>query len=506
LAQPICGRCAKLKLKCINSGVGRFKFVVQDDPGKKKSTPPPTQSHSPASDWWSDVSQSPSSRCTSAELVLADHTVATNLERTALLAQAVGDFWYAYAPKVGYGVVQEKDITSVRWLQAAFVEATTDKTLHDAMMGLALARAGRITDDGDTKRAALGYYGACIASLRHSIDIGQRTNDDALLATTMLLATFEVYEGNENRDSAWSAHISAASRIIRLRGRSILATPFGRELYLKHMRDELLYSMGDHNLLRRSTRFQYYLDDLEMGGRPDVRLAEILDELPASLELADSIRSLEDPDEVQIRTLDLMGRFSKISIALLELESDMRQAQPSAISWEEPSLLYNQLPEDSPGRLFKTHVHFSDILTGTVLLTNWTSRLLIGTTTFFTYKWIQTKCPAASAVIVPLKAEDFQEATTLAFDITKSLEYFLLPDAGLSAVQQIDYPISLVLGFFKFWNLPQEAWLAVVFQRMRELKVGVDGFLEDSWKGDVMRLVRPLKPNSHPLINASIKI
>lgn len=445
-----------------------------------------THSDSPASDV--------SSRETSAEPTF-DHQII--LSRSAVLSQAIGAFYDAYLPSVsGIATGFSQEDASTRWLRTAINEAHRNRGINDALMALAMSRASRITQNKNARRDALTFYGSCVSNVRRAVASGERIYDDSLLATVMLLAMFEVHEGTRKRDSAWTAHVNGASRLIDARGASSFNTTFGKTLYLAHLRDELVCGIGSRGRSRRGIDQSSHMpseedtiDDL------NIRLVSILNTLPAIVEAADNIRLLKDINHVRSATISLYERCHEVMDALEAFDESLQWSREDILYWDEPSALYAALPDDSNERVMPQCFNFCDFVTACLQLTTWTSLLLMHSTLWLTYMWLRiNRAESAIDMYIPdaVPPEQVTNCDIIAINIVKSMEYFVRPEAGLLGAQQLIYPMSIVLGYLSFWDRPEKQWFPVILRRLHELNVGIEGFVADSFRGSDLQMILPL--------------
>lgn len=365
-------------------------------------------------------------------------------------------------------------------------------------MALAMSRASRITKNQDARRDALMFYGSCVQRVRRAIASGDRLHDDALLASVMLLAMFEVHEGTRKRDSAWAAHINGASRLINARGAQSFSTEFGKTLYLAHLRDELVYGIGSRGKSRHGVDAASFKPSETDMADLDIRLVSILSTLPTIVEAADNIRTLCSITLIRDATVALAHACHQTMDALEAFDESLQWSQDALLYWEEPSALYAALPASSPERIMPTRIAFSSFPTACLQFTTWTSLLLMHSTLWLTYMWLRGQRPEAAAAmdgVVPafLPPDQVAVCDELAVKLVKSMEYFVQPEAGLLGAQQIVYPISIVLGYLTFWEKPERLWFPVIVRRLHELNVGIEGFLADTFKGTELKMIRPLE-------------
>jgi hypothetical protein len=412
------------------------------------------------------------------------------------LSQAIGAFYDAYFPRFsGIASIPSQEDVSTRWLQTAISEAHTDKGLNDAIMALAMSRASRITHDKNARRDALMFYGSCVNNVRRAVASGDRLYDDTLLATVMLLAMFEVHEGTTKRDSAWAAHTNGASRLINARGARSFHTSFGKTLYLAHLRDELVCGIGSRGKSRHGVNKSSYSPKEEDIVDLDIRLVSILGSLPAIMEASDNIRTLTDIEVTRSATISLHAQCNEVMDALEAFDESLQWSRDDLLCWEEPSMLYAELPIGSDERMIPMCITFCDFSTACLQFTTWTSLLLMHSTLWLTYMWLRINRPeTAIDAFVPsfVPPEKIKVCDDLADKIVKSMEYFVRPEAGLLGAQQLVYPLSIVLGYLTFWDKPEKLWIPVILKKLHESNVGIEGFMADSFRGTDLKMINPL--------------
>jgi hypothetical protein len=471
----------------VNSGVGRLKFV-DENVRLAKQNPSPERDSSPSTD--SSASSSPPSSASASQIA--------RLNKSAIVSHATGAFWLAYVPVeiANTPLHCVTDIASSGWIRHALHHTQQDPGLEDAVAALALSRMSRQTGDARARKEALMFYGSTVRHVRRSILDPDKLNDDSLLATVMLLAIFELHEGTYRRDTAWGAHVDGASKIINARGGSAISTHFGRILYLSHLRDELVYGISTRGKSRKSIGETTYLPDDD--DTMEVRLARILSTMPVIMEEADRMRSVRSPTRLIKGLAALLGMVAAVLAALEDFCNTLAlQAHPAPLYIELPSQLYAALPSDSPERVFSEYLHFSSLSLADPLLTAWSSMLLLHSTIFLA--WENTRIHQPSIHIdtvlpiinqIPNHTPTYVDSLTLR--IAQSLEYFILPENGLLGAEYVKYAIPIAMGYMAFWKWPEQMWFKVLFKRMKELNLGVEGFLADMFRGQELRLVRPL--------------
>jgi hypothetical protein len=222
-------------------------------------------------------------------------------------------------------------------------------------------------------------------------------------------------------------------------------------------------------------------------------LFHILNRIPAIMEHADIIKLLIDPSSIILATYSLATRSHSVMNDLDEWQSSLGKLHNNAAYSYAPSLLYASLPSDSSERIFPTMLVFPSLVTAYHLTTLWSCLLLLHSNLFLTYRHIRTHHPSIPLdSSIPKIPQHTQTAChDLALLITQSLEYFVQPDTGLVGAQQVGFPISVALGYFKFFECKETLWFRVIFRRLRELNVGIEGFLESMFTEQGLKLLIP---------------
>jgi hypothetical protein len=363
---------------------------------------------------------------------------------------------------------------------------------------------------------ALQYYGASVREVRRALaDGGERLGEDSLLATVMLLAVYEKYEGGEKRDVAWAAHVHGASRLIDARsgsgsgggdgGRGLGDTKFGRALRRAHRHEELICAIGTRNKSRRGVEgmSRAVIEDLTPLER---QIHYILASLPEIMALSDGVRMMDDGEEIRRVVLEISRHVDQLLEELALFEDALEQSQAGPVFWEVPSQLAKTAKAGSVARTFSTYLEFPDFGTAAVQVLAWTAQLILHSTRFLTVAWVRINRPHAdidSTISLDVPA-GIAECDHLAIHIMKSFEYFLQPQTGLMGVQELTFAIPPVLGYCIFWQKHEQAWFVTIFARLRDLNVGIEGFLTDSFEGSDLKMIRPLDPEQKAKVTREI--
>lgn len=207
---------------------------------------------------------------------------------------------------------------------------------------------------------------------------------------------------------------------------------------------------------------------------------------------ADSVRLLTDEQEILPAVQTLIEQSAAIVDDLEQWQSDLTARYNGRAYWHAPSLLYSSLPPDSPDRIFPTMLVFPSLVTAFHLTTLWSCLLLLQSNLFLTYRQVRTQHPSIPIETLPNPPQHTHSVCfSLAVLITQSLEHFLQPDTGLVGAQQVGFPISVVLGYFSFFDAREMLWIRVIFRRLEELNVGIEGFLASMFNESGLQLMIP---------------
>jgi hypothetical protein len=223
----------------------------------------------------------------------------------------------------------------------------------------------------------------------------------------------------------------------------------------------------------------------------EVKLFHILNRIPAIIQHADNIKLLTSSTTIMSSTHALFLRAASVMDDLDEWQSSHADLNGVPYTYT-PSLLYASLPETSLERIFPTMLTFTSLVTAYHFTTIWSCLLLLHSTLFLTRRHIATYHPTLSLDTLPLALQHtLSICHDLALLITQSLEYLVQPEMGLVGAQQVGFPISVVMGYFSFFNCREHLWFKVIFRRLREMNVGIEGFLDSMFREQGLKQMVP---------------
>jgi hypothetical protein len=161
-----------------------------------------------------------------------------------------------------------------------------------------------------------------------------------------------------------------------------------------------------------------------------------------------------------------------------------------SLYWFAPSTLYSRLPPDSPHRIFPFFICFADPDVAYQVVLHWTGLLLMHSTMLALLGRLHAGKDHTLAARLA-KSTSPKDARSLALLIAQSLEYFVHPDIGQMGTNLIGFPLSVTQRFFQHSGSKEILWLEVIFQRIREMRSGLGGFLDDMAKGNTVKLASP---------------
>lgn len=217
------------------------------------------------------------------------------------------------------------------------------------------------------------------------------------------------------------------------------------------------------------------------------KLFEVLQAIPSILEQGDSIKSsLQDnsPTEMSAKITimaytcqDFEARLASWR-AQFDQENTMGREKP--LYWEEPSMLYHSIPIDSPARVFPSFFCFPNLDIAQQLVLYWTSLLCMYLNQYGSEQAIQRR----DSGLPSLYSTDAERAAVpakcfeLAIKVTQSLEYFVHPDMGLTAMDFLGFPANLVYGYLTMRGATEVFWFDVIFDRLTAMNPGFGEFMK----------------------------
>ena len=117
------------------------------------------------------------------------------LMQSALRVQYNGLLWDDLAPHqsgTSPSALGSQLPPSLSWIRSAFERSHDDSALSTALSALSIARRNRISQNTDLENTASRLHGSAIQQVRRRLTGEHSYHDDSLLATVMLLASYEV--------------------------------------------------------------------------------------------------------------------------------------------------------------------------------------------------------------------------------------------------------------------------------------------------------------------------
>lgn len=91
----------------------------------------------------------------------------------------------------------------------------------------------------------------------------------------------------------------------------------------------------------------------------------------------------------------------------------------------------------------------------------------------------------------PQELDVYNRAYTCARNIAKSLDHFLGPEVAGNGASLIALPITVAMGFFQYWNLPENSWCEAILIHLREVcGIPLDDFLDSCNSSKSLVLVK----------------
>lgn len=178
-----------------------------------------------------------------------------------------------------------------------------------------------------------------------------------------------------------------------------------------------------------------------------------------------------------------------------------------------PSTLYKQLPQTSHVRdlPFEFFLCFPDSDIAQQVVLHWTGLLLLQSTLWLAKERLRRAGYTATFPMYPSSSilgsqsrvtgsgsiaghtPSLRPLAPQALLITQSLEYFVHPDMGFLGTNFVGFPMAVAQGAYEYFQAPELAWFDVVFERMRQMKSGLRGFLDEMAHGTGDAQLRLLK-------------
>ena len=230
------------------------------------------------------------------------------------------------------------------------------------------------------------------------------------------------------------------------------------------------------------------------------KLLDIMATIPSMMEEADLIRSQTHTLSALSATISLSGRCRAMIYSLEQWHQHWLKGVIHAPHWFQRSEIYQTLDRKHPGKVLPMALHFVDLETAHLENHYWASLLLIHATYWTTCEWVKRSFPLSSdvtpnddeclATTVFHPLAPLSEIHTYALNIAQSLEYFLRPRFGAGGSSLTGFPLTVVMGYFEYFQLPEASWFKVILDRFQSLGIPMEQFLNGMANEDVAVLVK----------------
>jgi len=137
-------------------------------------------------------------------------------------------------------------------------------------------------------------------------------------------------------------------------------------------------------------------------------------------------------------------------------------------------MLYHTLPVDSSARIFPTFFCFQNLDIAQQLVLHWAGLMFMHLSQYRSEQGVQrldVDLPSLYSTDVE-RAAVAAKCMELSINITKSLEYFVHPDMGLTALEFLGLPVNLVFGYLTTRNAKERFWFNVIYDRLSAMSPG----------------------------------
>ncbi|MCJ1395273.1 hypothetical protein MMC18_008157 [Xylographa bjoerkii] len=485
LARPACGRCLKLGLTC--SGYRRDVLFVQLDPSGDSSAAKTENVQKQTSRADVELALVPRPDSHIFDLPHALIQLASQQQYKAL-------FWDAYIPqRSGAPTLTSGGLLppSVSWLQTACGESDGSATTSNGVLALSIARLARISRSRDLLETATRLHGFAIQQVRQRLAQHHVAHDDSLLASIMLLASYEVYEGGSEgqRASTWISHVRGATEMVALRGVLGASSTFAMKLYLGAWYNELVDAITVRRDISSGPFFSLATLDFDQQTADEIELYEVMSHLPAILAAIESI----EVQNLHTTPIQVAARCITFSDRLATWQGKVQAHRRERLCWTESSQLYEQVGGTFPDYTFHESMGFADLSTAHLQLLYWTGLLLLKSVLFVTcqsLRKVASNTEVINAFASVLKADDSSTCHELAWKIAQSVEYFTQAENGLMGLQLLAFPMTVAQGCLRHMQSKDLAWFDLIYQRLETRDIRLQGFLDDMSAGRRSRIVR----------------
>lgn len=205
-------------------------------------------------------------------------------------------------------------------------------------------------------------------------------------------------------------------------------------------------------------------------------------ELPAILEQADKFHAQVTAGNAQATATEA----TMLAYMCQHLESNLEawyaqflqsegEGNEKNLYWLESSRLAEDVPFDSPLRVYTSYIHFKNLDVGEQIILSWACLLLMLTLVRKQDRDVMD----ATGSTVSLYATDAERRASdekmykLATRITQSIEYCLYYGTGAAAISFVGMPMNVAMGYFAASQMREMNWYKLIFARLQKVNPGL---------------------------------
>ncbi|KAG5207044.1 Zn(2)-C6 fungal-type DNA-binding domain [Trichophyton interdigitale] len=492
MQRPSCGQCKKLNFQC--GGYGReLKFIHTSSQPCKKS-----EVHAIP-----DKVVSCSNKLRKSSTVIGNTTGqalishAESLSKSVLVGSCPGLFLNIFLGNIGSNTENLSQSCFTGWMVTTSQSNYENPILRNALLALGLARVGKLSHDPRIVYKSQQFYSSALVQLYWRLNINSECLGDESLAGIMCLTLYEVIEGSPMRGLGWASHTDGATRLIKLQPNSSKWTDFKKKLFLGLRFFAVIRAIGSRHPVFLADPEWTCLPWLQAGNQHSHQLLQLLAAIPSILQEIDLIRDDHSSylpvrvQEVSRKCCDLLENLSLWNISFQDGRGLLHWEMPSIISIKKGKEFTREHP------LFSTYIHFLDTETAHLQMLYWTAQLLICNNLWLIYQfvsgqenrsWHKINEPIVNSLLddsygIPYRMPELplpaSELYVVAVNVARSLEYFLTPELMTIGVTMFAFPVTVSLGYFQYFGLPEAEWFDFVFERiLNSSGIDVGGFLD----------------------------
>ncbi|KAE8154594.1 hypothetical protein BDV25DRAFT_147541 [Aspergillus avenaceus] len=353
-----------------------------------------------------------------------------------------------------------------------------EPSLRSVFLALGAARVGRTYNDDRMNRLSSQAYSLALNQLRTRIQTGAGGLEDEVLASMMFLATYETMEGSSSRGLGWASHTQAALSLVQSQGFSAEWSTVKHGLFEGLRTFAIVHCIGTRKPTFLASPEWTSLPWKGYAKSPQQYLLDLLTEVPGFLQQMDTVVSVSDPLEKYEKLAKICDNYSDFAIRLDTWYETYKHHNPGPLYWEQPSDLYKTQRTTQLYTPFAKCIVFPNPETGRIQLFYWTTHLLLFSNLGMVYQECLMGKELGLKPTLPPFPCNITRMHGIAVDIAKSMEYFLRPETVSLASCSLAFPISIALGYFEYYNLPEVQWFRVVFDHIKGFGVDVGSFID----------------------------